>query len=256
MSANEHAPDDTSGPALTGQDVLYRERGVTALDVQRAGDALLRLGQKPSIAAIRTHLGGGSPNTLGPLLEKYWSALGTRLAAGPEALERVPESLARATEALWRRALDEARARSEALSRSPAPSAKGLAALESKVSELTAALAESRARSSEMESQLLVALKGQIEARDQIRQLTELLKADRQLRARDHSRSEAQGRELAQRRSEILSLARRRLASRVGEKTHREVTTKASQKGRPIPKKAATAAASNARRPTLRSGRV
>jgi hypothetical protein len=46
-----------------------------------------------AIAALREQLGGGSPNTLGPLLEKYWKSLGNRIPAGPEALERVPESL-------------------------------------------------------------------------------------------------------------------------------------------------------------------
>jgi predicted component of type VI protein secretion system len=66
-----------------------------------------------AIAAVRAQLGGGSPNALGPLLEKYWKALGTRIAAGPESLERVPESLARMTEALWLRSLDEARERAK-----------------------------------------------------------------------------------------------------------------------------------------------
>src|SRR5580658_2811079 len=96
---------------FTGRDVLYREGAVGLLDVQRAADALLRQGRKPSVAAIREHLGGGSPNTITPLLAKYWEKLGSRLGDGPEALERVPEALARVTELLWRRALEEARER-------------------------------------------------------------------------------------------------------------------------------------------------
>src|ERR1700735_1122083 len=100
-----------SGPkeTFTGRNVLYIEGAVGLLDVQRAADALLRQGRKPSVAAIREHLGGGSPNTITPLLAKYWEKLGSRLGTGPESLERVPESLARVTELLWRRALDEAR---------------------------------------------------------------------------------------------------------------------------------------------------
>lgn len=97
---SEKAPSTEDGRPYTGENILYREKGVSVLDVQRAADALLRRGQKPSIAAVREELGGGSPNTLAPLLEKYWKGLRTRLTAGPESLERVPESLARMTEAL------------------------------------------------------------------------------------------------------------------------------------------------------------
>ena len=155
MSISENPSKDEESTPYRGQNILYRERGISALDVQRAADTLLRLGQKPSIAALRAQLGGGSPNALGPLLEKYWKALGTRIAAGPESLERVPESLARMTESLWLRSLDEARERAKIASLGMTPSEQGFEALESKVSELTAALAESRARGSEMESQLL-----------------------------------------------------------------------------------------------------
>ena len=93
---------DGSGPkeTFTGRDIVYREGAVGLLDVQRAADALLRQGRKPSVAAIREHLGGGSPNTITPLLAKYWEKLGSRLGDGPESLERVPEALARVTELL------------------------------------------------------------------------------------------------------------------------------------------------------------
>src|SRR5258708_39822642 len=104
MGTSESASLAERGPTYTGQDVIYREKGVSALDVQRAGDTLLRLGQKPSIAALREQLGGGSPTTLGPLLEKDWGALGTRIPAGAEALEPEPGRFARVTKALWARA--------------------------------------------------------------------------------------------------------------------------------------------------------
>src|ERR1700683_5841538 len=107
----EHDPEAPKPEAFTGRDILYREGAVGLLDVQRAADALLRQGIKPSVAALREQLGGGSPNTITPLLAKYWETLGARLGGGQESLERVPESLARVTELLWRRALDEARER-------------------------------------------------------------------------------------------------------------------------------------------------
>ena len=116
--------------------------------MQRAGDALLRLGRKPSIAALREQLGGGSPNTLGPLLEGYWKSLGTRIPAGPEALERVPESLAHLTEALWLRCVSDARERIAGATLSMTSQGHSLDGLQRKVTELTASLAESRARES------------------------------------------------------------------------------------------------------------
>src|SRR5580704_12564922 len=113
-----HSESDKDGlkvETFTGRDILYREGAIGLLDVQRAADALLRQGIKPSVAAIRQQLGGGSPNTITPLLAKYWEKLGSRLGDGPESLERVPEALARVTELMWRRALEEARERLEIL---------------------------------------------------------------------------------------------------------------------------------------------
>src|SRR3984885_12654942 len=111
MHSENDKESSGSKETFTGRDILYREGAVGLLDVQRAADALLRQGTKPSVAAIREHLGGGSPNTITPLLAKYWEKLGSRLGEGPESLERVPESLARVTELLWRRALEEASGR-------------------------------------------------------------------------------------------------------------------------------------------------
>lgn len=212
---SENVLADADGRPYTGQDVLYRETGVTALDVQRAADALLRRGQKPSIAAVREQLGGGSPNTLAPLLEKYWKGLGTRLPAGPESLERVPESLARMTEALWLRSLDEARERVKASLIGASPAQREVAGLQGKVTELTAALAEARARGSALEAQLLGSLRDRLELREQVQQLTLLLKAEQELRAQDRSSVEAKSREIQASRDEAFAIARRRLAARV-----------------------------------------
>lgn len=96
-------------------------------------------------------MGGGSPNTIGALLEKYWKSLGHRIEAGPEQLERVPESLARLAEALWLRATEEARQRVKAPASDKTPQYEAFDALENKATELTAALAESRARKSQTE---------------------------------------------------------------------------------------------------------
>jgi hypothetical protein len=44
-------------------------RGITAGDVERAADALLREGDRPTIEKIRAKIGRGSPNTINPLLD-------------------------------------------------------------------------------------------------------------------------------------------------------------------------------------------
>jgi hypothetical protein len=93
-------------------------RGVTAADVERAADALLRAGVRPSVEKIRAKLGGGSPNTVNPLLDAWWKRLAARLDAGPAALHRLPESVAHVAEALWMQALEEGRRRASLEQRS------------------------------------------------------------------------------------------------------------------------------------------
>jgi len=44
-------------------------RGVSAGDIERAADALLRAGERPTIEKVREKLGTGSPNTINPLLD-------------------------------------------------------------------------------------------------------------------------------------------------------------------------------------------
>jgi Plasmid replication region DNA-binding N-term len=75
-------------------------RRVSAAEVNRAADALLRAGQAPSIAKIRETL-RGSPNTILKLLNAWWANLFARLDQGPPALHRLPASVALAAEALW-----------------------------------------------------------------------------------------------------------------------------------------------------------
>lgn len=94
----------TSGPQPYGE-----RRGISASDVSHAADTLLRAGTRPTVERLRAALGRGSPNTLGPLLDAWWSTLAARLDAGPAALHRLPESVAHICEALWMQALDDGR---------------------------------------------------------------------------------------------------------------------------------------------------
>ncbi len=96
--------EPSSPPYRTG-------RYVTGTDVDRAADALLRAGERPTVEKIRQHLGQGSPNTINPLLDAWWKRLASRLDSGPHALHRIPEAVAQITETLWLTALEEARTR-------------------------------------------------------------------------------------------------------------------------------------------------
>ena len=88
-----------------------RERGISAADVERAADALLRAGSRPTIEKVRAEIGSGSPNSINPLLDAWWQRLASRLDAGPAALHRLPEGVLHVAEALRLQALDEGRRR-------------------------------------------------------------------------------------------------------------------------------------------------
>jgi hypothetical protein len=100
-------------PATPSPRQTADSRAITPADVDRAADSLLREGQRPTIEKVRLKIGRGSPNTINPLLDAWWSRLAGRLDAGPAALHRIPEPVAQAAEALWLTALDEARRRAQ-----------------------------------------------------------------------------------------------------------------------------------------------
>src|ERR1700722_11795408 len=187
MEPSENAGDDNGGPEYTGRDVLYRGGAISGLDVQRAADALLRQGTKPSVAALREQLGGGSPNTITPLLAKYWETLGARLGTAPDSLERVPESLARVTELLWRRTLDEARERLKILGFRD-ESGHGVADLQEQVIKLSVALAEARAREGEQLTHLASLSRERETLRTERGSLLALLKSTQELLEQQNAR--------------------------------------------------------------------
>ncbi len=54
-------------------------RGVQQTDVWASADALIAVGEKPTIERVRQHMGRGSPNTITPLLDAWFATLGARL---------------------------------------------------------------------------------------------------------------------------------------------------------------------------------
>lgn len=87
-------------------------RGITEIDVHTAADALVAVGERPTVERIRAHLGTGSPNTVTRWLETWWQGLGQRLDGyqARMAVPEAPEAVARAAGQLWSLALEAAKA--------------------------------------------------------------------------------------------------------------------------------------------------
>ncbi|MDM0015763.1 DNA-binding protein [Variovorax sp. J22P168] len=54
-------------------------RGIQEAQVREAADALLQEGLRPTIERVRQKIGSGSPNTVSPMLERWFATLGRRL---------------------------------------------------------------------------------------------------------------------------------------------------------------------------------
>ncbi|TCP17750.1 DNA-binding protein [Simplicispira metamorpha] len=90
-------------------------RGIQYEDVAQAADALLQDGLRPTIERIRQRIGRGSPNTVGPMLEQWFSGLGQRLggATHPPGQTDTPAAVLQAANALWATALQESLAQAQ-----------------------------------------------------------------------------------------------------------------------------------------------
>ncbi len=96
--------------------MLRGPRGVQMEEVWAAADAVLSLGERPTIERVRQQLGRGSPNTVGPMLDGWYATLAKRLQAPADPAHpaegadepAVPAPVLRAAKALWARALQQA----------------------------------------------------------------------------------------------------------------------------------------------------
>jgi len=67
---------------------------LTTAQIHAAADALAAAGQKPTMQAVRTHLGGGSYSTISPALAEWRARQQQAQAAAPVAGEPVPQAVA------------------------------------------------------------------------------------------------------------------------------------------------------------------
>jgi hypothetical protein len=90
---------------------LKSNRGIQQEDVHQAADALIAEGLRPTIERVRQKIGRGSPNTVSPLLDVWFSTLAARLGLdGKQSLEgQLPEPVQQAASLLWSAALTSAR---------------------------------------------------------------------------------------------------------------------------------------------------
>jgi Plasmid replication region DNA-binding N-term len=78
---------------------------VSYADVERAAIAILKSERRPTVETIREDLGGGSPDTIGNALRRFWRDLGARIDGDPAALTRMPADIAELADGMWQRAL-------------------------------------------------------------------------------------------------------------------------------------------------------
>lgn len=82
-------------------------RGITQDQVNAAADAILGVGENPTVEKVRAQLGTGSPNTVTRMLDAWRSQLGERLRQ-LSALPDLPTPVGQAMTTLWQLALDHA----------------------------------------------------------------------------------------------------------------------------------------------------
>ncbi|SCK11273.1 replication region DNA-binding N-term [Variovorax sp. HW608] len=90
MTTTDNTQVSVTSPAAASSTQRFARRpgprGVQLEDVLTAADEIVAKGQKPTIERVRQHLGGGSPNTVSPMLDVWFERLPQRLVgvAAPE----------------------------------------------------------------------------------------------------------------------------------------------------------------------------
>ena len=117
--------------------------------VDAAAFALLREGKNPTVALVRTRMGGGSPNIVAPALQQWRLTFAAQLDENAgSALEVLPPGILELMQALWSRALFEAhRVRADARS-----SADVLEQLQAAIADLQARIERLRERESDLDA--------------------------------------------------------------------------------------------------------
>ncbi|RZL87185.1 MAG: hypothetical protein EOP82_27345 [Variovorax sp.] len=81
-------------------------RGIQEAQVWEAADVLLLEGLRPTIERVRQKIGSGSPNTVSPMLERWFATLGKRLEGRGASLangeaQQLPLAIVQAAQQFW-----------------------------------------------------------------------------------------------------------------------------------------------------------
>ncbi|SFQ05321.1 DNA-binding protein [Variovorax sp. 770b2] len=171
-------------------------RGIQEPQVWAAADLLLAEGLRPTIERVRQKIGSGSPNTVSPMLERWFATLGKRLghssgaSAQGVAANGIPPALLQVAQQLWEAARVEAaktqaqqaeavrreiELKSAALDDQQAQLRQREVAFEHTRGSLESALASSRQALESVKGQLSEAARFQDSAQGEIRRLRESL---------------------------------------------------------------------------------
>jgi hypothetical protein len=88
------------------------KKGVPQDEIFQAADALLAAGERPTADKVRVAVGRGSPNAIGPVLDRWWAQLAERMVRRL-ALPGLPDPVAAAFAQAWEAALAAGRAHAE-----------------------------------------------------------------------------------------------------------------------------------------------
>ena len=116
-------------------------RGITQEQVNQAADAIVAIGERPTVEKIRNQLGTGSPNTVTRMLDVWRQGLAERLRQ-TSLLPELPDEVGQAMSTLWTLALQHARSQAQQeLQTEREALQRASAALDARASEQAAQLA-------------------------------------------------------------------------------------------------------------------
>ena len=208
-----------------------RGRGVQLEDVLTAADALVAQGLKPTIERVRQHLGGGSPNTVSPLLDVWFERLPQRLVGvgAPESrpqMDGPPLAVLQAAQQFWevaRRESEQAQIQlSEATRRELELQREALTQKEADLARRESAFGEARTKLDDAlaaSKAALAALQDQMHTQQQ-ESARLLAESEAEVRRLRKAHEEALGSKEALRETMGLELAKQQRATEQAEERH------------------------------------
>lgn len=157
-------------------------RGITQEQVSQAADAIVAVGERPTVERIRQRLGTGSPNTVTRMLDGWRQGLAERLRQA-SVLPELPDGVGQAMTALWSQALQHAQTQAQQ-------------ALQAEHDVLQRAAADLDARASEQVTQLAAAEADKAKSLELARLAETKVEAQQQLVDRFQSELRSRGQEL------------------------------------------------------------